>query len=236
MAVLFCSVSDLGDRTVTWRKLPNRNPLTIGTRTWVKDSRIHAEHVPNSSQWNLVIEKVNASDTATYECQVNARGRQQFRHQVHLEVKGIEISGRNFLQQGETIHLQCNTTMVDIAVDSLEWLKDSRPLRTQVDPPGRMTVTTTASLTTQLAGSISSVLEIRGARVSDGGLYVCRSTERSQLAGVTLTVKPAENIQQYTGAANGQPCFSPARAVLVTLVSVTFLYRSSVMRLTPSPP
>ncbi|KAL8570749.1 hypothetical protein ACOMHN_006899 [Nucella lapillus] len=245
MAVLFCSVTDLGDKTVTWRKLPNRNPLTIGTRTWVKDSRIHAEHVPNSSQWNLVIEKVNATDSATYECQVNARGKQQFRYRVQLEVKAlpaarfprIEISGRNFLHQGEKIHLQCNTTMVDVEVDNLEWLKDGRPVRGQLVGPGRLRVTTKASLGRRLSGSISSVLEITGAKVTDSGLYVCRSTERSQLAGVTLVVKAdavnskrAENIQQYTGAANGHPCFSPARAILVTLVSLTFLYRTSVIR------
>ena len=75
---------------VTWRKLPNRNPLTIGTNTWVKDKRIHAEHVPNSSQWNLVIEKVNSTDAGTYECQVSARGK-QFRQQVVLEVKGTSM-------------------------------------------------------------------------------------------------------------------------------------------------
>ena len=80
---------------VTWRKLPNRNPLTIGTSTWVKDKRIHAEHVPNSSQWNLVIEKVNATDAGTYECQVSARGR-QFRQQVDLEVKGTVGADRVF--------------------------------------------------------------------------------------------------------------------------------------------
>nr|KAG5691541.1 hypothetical protein BaRGS_012341 [Batillaria attramentaria] len=70
-AVLYCSITDLGDLTVTWRKLPKSSPLTIGERTWVKDTRIHAEHVPNSTQWNLVIQNVNATDAGTYECQLH---------------------------------------------------------------------------------------------------------------------------------------------------------------------
>ncbi|PVD19382.1 hypothetical protein C0Q70_19870 [Pomacea canaliculata] len=190
-AELFCSVTDLGDRTVTWRKLPNRNPLTIGPTTWVKDKRVHIEHVPNSSQWNLIIENVNASDAGTYECKVSARGT-PFVQKVILEVKGIEISGRNFLKQGEDVHLQCNATMVDVNVDNLEWLKDGKPIADIVKQK-RVRVFTAVSLSPQLTGSISSSLEIDNARVNDSGVYVCRSTGRSQLAGVKLEIKPDTN-------------------------------------------
>ncbi|XP_070212652.1 lachesin-like isoform X2 [Littorina saxatilis] len=231
-ATLYCSVDNLGDRTVTWRKLPNRNPLTIGRNTWVKDPRIHAEHVPNSSQWNLVIERVNATDAGTYECQVSARG-QQFRHRVELIVKAlparrypkIEISGRNFIRQGETIQLQCNASMVDITTDNLEWLRNDNPLR-GTGGEARVRIYTSVSPYNQHLGSISSKLEIRDARVGDSGTYVCRSTERSQLAGVRLEVKPdtlnskRENIQQYTGSSSGHPGYHYARAiVIVTVIS-----------------
>ncbi|KAK7476139.1 hypothetical protein BaRGS_00032632, partial [Batillaria attramentaria] len=146
---------------VTWRKLPKSSPLTIGERTWVKDTRIHAEHVPNSTQWNLVIQNVNATDAGTYECQVSKRGK-PIRHKVHLAVKGIEISGRNFLKQGENIHLQCNATMVDVSMDNLEWLKDGSPLQQQQQ---RMRVFTSVSLSPSMSGTISSTLEIRDAQV-----------------------------------------------------------------------
>ncbi|KAL8590891.1 hypothetical protein ACOMHN_047011 [Nucella lapillus] len=235
MAVLYCSVTDRRGRTVTWRKLPNRNPLTIETKTWVKDKRIHAEHVPNSSQWNLVIERVAASDAGTYECRVSARG-EQFRHQVILHVRGIEISGRNYIRQGEDIHLQCNAAMIDVDTDGLQWLKDSRPLVSQVAPP-RLHVETTVTLNKQLSGSVHSSLRISRARASDSGEYVCRSTERSQLAGMRLEVRPdsvnskrAENIQQYKGATSGQPGFHSVRGLPVTLLFLACFHWCSTVR------
>ena len=88
--------------------------------------------------------------------------------------------------------------MVDITVDNLEWLKDDLPLRRRIDPL-RFKVSTKVSLTHEMTGSISSSLLIRRSEVSDSGVYVCRSTERSQLAGVKLVVKPGQVEQEGEG-------------------------------------
>ncbi|ESP05228.1 hypothetical protein LOTGIDRAFT_100633, partial [Lottia gigantea] len=56
---------------VTWRKLPEISPLTIGTDTWTDDSRIHVEHVAKDNEWNLIIDDVTRSDSGEYECQVS---------------------------------------------------------------------------------------------------------------------------------------------------------------------
>ena len=85
--------------------------------------------------------------------------------------------------------------MVDISSDNLEWLKDGRPLMGEVEQ-ARVQIFTSVSLSSQLIGSISSTLEISQSRVGDSGMYVCRSTERSQLAGVSLEVKPGRYSSQ----------------------------------------
>lgn len=91
--------------------------------------------------------------------------------------------------------------MVDVSIDNLEWLKDGHPIAGVLDQL-RMRIVTSVSLSEQLSGSISSTLEINDAQVSDSGVYVCRSTERSQLAGVKLQVKPGIILVTWVKIAN----------------------------------
>ncbi|KAL8617794.1 hypothetical protein ACOMHN_062548 [Nucella lapillus] len=87
-AKLLCSVSQLGERTIVWRKLPNPNPLTIGVDTWVEDSRLHVEHVHKQNQWNLIIEHVTTEDEGDYECQVSMKEK-SLRQVIQLEVRAM---------------------------------------------------------------------------------------------------------------------------------------------------
>ncbi|XP_055879385.1 uncharacterized protein LOC106052257 isoform X2 [Biomphalaria glabrata] len=219
MAVLFCSVDNLGDHTVVWRKLPQSAPLTIGSKSWTRDKRIHSEHVPNSSQWNLVVENVTVSDAGQYECHVSKR-KSQLRHRVSLIVKAkpvpqlprIEIGGENLLRSGETLQLTCNATLVDVSSERITWLKDNivlnlwqvlkerntkgngKPLLAEKDE--RFSIYTTMTVNSQGMGSISSKLDIKDVRVGDSGVYLCRSTERAQMAGVKVEVQGSPSMKR----------------------------------------
>ncbi|XP_055879393.1 zwei Ig domain protein zig-8-like isoform X4 [Biomphalaria glabrata] len=201
MAVLFCSVDNLGDHTVVWRKLPQSAPLTIGSKSWTRDKRIHSEHVPNSSQWNLVVENVTVSDAGQYECHVSKR-KSQLRHRVSLIVKAkpvpqlprIEIGGENLLRSGETLQLTCNATLVDVSSERITWLKDGKPLLAEKDE--RFSIYTTMTVNSQGMGSISSKLDIKDVRVGDSGVYLCRSTERAQMAGVKVEVQGSPSMKR----------------------------------------
>ena len=67
--------------------MPGKSPLTVGGKTWVKDGRILVEHMPNSEQWNLVIQDVLTSDAGVYECQVSLKD-EKLRQHIVLQVKG----------------------------------------------------------------------------------------------------------------------------------------------------
>ncbi|KAK3758074.1 hypothetical protein RRG08_006652 [Elysia crispata] len=210
-AVLFCSVSNLGDHTVSWRRLPNPSPLTIGPDSWTQDPRVQAEHVPNSSQWNLVIERVSVADAGQYECQVSRR-RTLKRQMVTLIVREkpvaklprIEISGDNLIRIGSRLSLVCNATLLDVSAERVAWWKDGQPLT--LDNEDRFKVHTRVSSTGFASGVISSKLELKDARVTDSGVYLCRSTERAQMAGVKVevqgesTLKRADEGQGYADA------------------------------------
>lgn len=210
-AVLFCSVTNLGDHTVSWRRLPSSSLLTIGTESWTKDPRVLSEHVPNSSQWNLVIERVGVADAGQYECQISRR-RTTHRHMVTLIVREkpisklprIEISGDNFIRIGSKLSLVCNATLLDVAAERIAWWKDDHPLT--LDNEDRFKVHTRVSSTGFASGVISSKLELSDARVTDSGVYLCRSSERAQMAGVKVevqgesTLKRADQGQEYADA------------------------------------
>ncbi|GFO46282.1 hemicentin-1 [Plakobranchus ocellatus] len=186
---------------VTWRRLPGTAPLTIGPKSWTHDLRVQAEHVPNSSQWNLVIERVTLADAGQYECQVSRR-RSALRHLVTLVVKGIEISGDNLVRIGAKLSLTCNASLVDVAAERVSWWKDGKPL--VLDKENRFKVHTRVSSTGFTSGIISSKLDLRDARASDSGVYLCRSTERAQMAGVKVevqgesTLKRADQVKEYS--------------------------------------
>ncbi|CAG5134539.1 unnamed protein product, partial [Candidula unifasciata] len=194
VAVLYCSVLNLGESTVTWRKMPSSAPLTIGTKSWVRDTRVQAEHVPYSSHWNLVIEHVRAQDAGEYECQVNRR-KPQLRHKVTLLVKEknntplprIEISGQNVVRLGHVLQLTCDAILVDMSVDTVTWTKDGVSLpRSQDD---RCRVHTSLTMNGQNVAIVVSKLEIRDTRHDDAGVYVCRTSEKVQMAGVKVDVQ-----------------------------------------------
>ncbi|XP_046350566.1 uncharacterized protein LOC124131372 isoform X1 [Haliotis rufescens] len=198
LAILYCSVQNLGERTVVWRKLPMAGPLTVGTKTWVKDKRIHVEHMPNSDQWNLIIEKAKVNDSATYECQVSFRSK-KLRQLITLTVKddshkdaptlsisGIQISGESYLKKGQTLKLTCNASLIDESMDGLCWYKDKDILTTQGDK--RIQVLSSVMLSRTSNGHMSSVLEITDTTASDSGNYVCKSPENSQMAGVRVEI------------------------------------------------
>ncbi|ESO94556.1 hypothetical protein LOTGIDRAFT_96587, partial [Lottia gigantea] len=169
-AILFCSVKNLGKRTVSWRKLPNPNPLTVAQSTWVKDSRIHVEHVPNSQQWNLIIQNTDLDDEGTYECQVNMKGK-KLKHQVELKLKGIQIVGANDIKKGSAIYIVCNVTVIEDETESVFWLKDKQ--RLDVIDSHRIIIKNSVTYNSKTNDIITSRLSIKNTDLNDSGNYVC---------------------------------------------------------------
>ncbi|CAL1544006.1 unnamed protein product, partial [Lymnaea stagnalis] len=56
---------------VVWRRVTAKNPLTIGTRTWIDDPRITVDRGMSDNQWDLIIQGVSTDDAGKYECQVS---------------------------------------------------------------------------------------------------------------------------------------------------------------------
>ncbi|XP_041374067.1 lachesin-like [Gigantopelta aegis] len=85
LARLECSVDNLSTKKVIWRRKSDPNPLTIGRRTFVEDTRVLVEHAPLQREWNLLIKHVRIDDAGMYECQVSSRHK-RLRWLVRLNV------------------------------------------------------------------------------------------------------------------------------------------------------
>ncbi|CAG5117738.1 unnamed protein product [Candidula unifasciata] len=213
-AVLPCAVHHLGTKHVTWRRLGDNHFLSVGDLTWVKDPNIDLQYnelTPEVTEWNLVIKKVTPQHIGTYECRIS--DRVQLVRFIHLDVVGppvveavtfppIAISGRNYVEMGQPIHLFCNTTGPNGIHLSIDWFKDGD----RIDHINYRHVVITNYNLLEPNVRVSELL-IDRSKASDTGTYICRSANGyidsmkvTVLFADTTNVKreAAEQISQLT--------------------------------------
>ncbi|CAL4092123.1 unnamed protein product [Meganyctiphanes norvegica] len=71
-AFLPCTVTHLGDRSVTWMRQRDLHILTAGIFTYSADDRFRVLHPENTDDWTLHIKYTTMRDKGVYECQVNS--------------------------------------------------------------------------------------------------------------------------------------------------------------------
>ena len=105
----------------------------------------------------------------------------------------IKIGGQEVVMVGETVDIHCTATTFDSQIVYLEWLKDGRPVGLENGIENakdvRVQLITHVPVSSPNTETVRSTLRIANAKQSDDGVYVCRFTERSHMAGVKLTVK-----------------------------------------------
>ncbi|KAK8745912.1 hypothetical protein OTU49_000099, partial [Cherax quadricarinatus] len=88
-AFLPCTVSHLGDRSVTWMRKRDLHILTAGVYTYSADERFRVLHPENSDDWTLHIRFTTERDAGVYECQVNSDPK--ISRKVTLTVKDSQL-------------------------------------------------------------------------------------------------------------------------------------------------
>lgn len=76
------------------------------------------------------------------------------------------------MEQGKKIYLICNATGKEHSPDDLDWFKNGNKLTTEF--ARKIYIRKFVSLTTK---TIVSILEIKNAKLSDAGMYVCRTSD-----------------------------------------------------------
>ncbi|XP_045156360.2 zwei Ig domain protein zig-8-like isoform X2 [Mercenaria mercenaria] len=238
-ATLLCSVENLGNKTVVWRKASNPHPIAIGEFIYAPDKRYSVQISKERREYNLQIHNIRQEDSGVYHCQISTKEK-LIRHILLTVEEGdmippyimpeIVLSGNEYVNAGDTIRLVCNVTgNTDIPQD-VDWFRDGILLRPFSSP--KIHIRKDTSITRR---KLDSVLEIHNSNLDDDGLYICRNSE-TLIA--SLKVNILNEIKSNTGkrgtagdAKSGQICnrqwwtlfFS---VFLTTVVTKAFIYLS----------
>lgn len=183
LAVLECAVINLGTKTVIWRKLPYKHPLTIGVYTFIEDPSLTIERNERRNQWNLLIRNVQPHHAGLYECQVSAQ--EKLIHIVQLRVKD-PLPNASLSDSAATSHsdivrvrvedpvkLICNITRKTEPPDDIKWYKQGIPLSTDVNRKVYIT-----NYRPSFTKTLISVFTVLKSSYNDTGLYVCEEGKR----------------------------------------------------------
>ncbi|XP_052796799.1 tyrosine-protein kinase-like otk isoform X2 [Mya arenaria] len=176
-AKLMCGVMDIGTKLVTWKRDTSLEPLTIGDTTFAQRTDYEVHHI--DPYWNLLIKNVQLKHAGTYECQISTKDK--MKRTVHLNViddhkrrkPAINITGQQHVDKGQSIVLSCNATDTAAPPDHVDWFKDGNALHS--NEANGVIITKKFSVTSR---TISSILEIKNAKMSDKGTYTCRTSDK----------------------------------------------------------
>ncbi|XP_074649850.1 hemicentin-1-like isoform X5 [Tubulanus polymorphus] len=179
IALLRCSIRNLGTKTVTWRRKSEKHPLTVGKFTFVSDTRISVNHRRKSEhleEWNLVIRNVQESDENLYECQISTRPTMVKDFSLKVKERPLEggdtvkLSGTNVVENGTQIYLLCNATGMRKPPEDITWYKSGDKINSNV----KARILITKHIRDR---SLISVLVIERSRPKDRGTYTCEMTK-----------------------------------------------------------
>ncbi|XP_071107676.1 limbic system-associated membrane protein-like [Haliotis cracherodii] len=111
-AELHCTVSNLGRNTVTWRRLSDPVPISVGTAKFTPSKKYRVAHEPATKRWTLYIKKLDTSDAGEYECRVT--GHDELSQTITLIMPGnggTHIEATESILKvdiGETVLMPCN--------------------------------------------------------------------------------------------------------------------------------
>ena len=121
-------------------------------------------------------------------------------------IVAVVIEGYKFIEKNQPLRLTCNATGRDAPPHDVTWYKDGNPLETR-ESEGIFIRKKIEPL------MLVSFLEIRAARSSDSGDYVCRSSNGDHAAANVHILNGEPPSNQHTATAQWRSARSRTHAV-----------------------
>ncbi|KAL5005451.1 hypothetical protein ScPMuIL_018907 [Solemya velum] len=211
---------------------------------YVTSNKYYVRHVPDNNEWNLVIKNVQPSDAGVYECQVSSRkklirhvmlrvnetGRNSgipFRDNPSAERPTTILTGSDYVNRGETLTLTCNATGPDLAPD-VDWFHNGHKLTSQKPIHISKHQNTSRRL-------LISTLKIKHAKMSDAGVYLCRSSTDLEIASKRVHILNeglSSNVKRGTSAADSSCGKSFVSRTLILFLACLALSHKNIYQYT----
>ncbi|XP_065161596.1 zwei Ig domain protein zig-8-like [Atheta coriaria] len=127
-AVLHCEVTDIGNCTVTWKRIRDYQILTFGLLTYSSDSRFFARSGKSGKDWSLHIRYVDTDDAGVYECQLSSHPPASVYVELQLVEAHAEIIGGpdKIVKSGSPLLLSCVLKRSTEAPEYIFWYHGDR--------------------------------------------------------------------------------------------------------------
>ncbi|WAR00198.1 hypothetical protein MAR_024570, partial [Mya arenaria] len=189
-AKLMCGVMDIGTKlsyeehyVVTWKRDTSLEPLTIGDTTFAQRTDYEVHHI--DPYWNLLIKNVQLKHAA-----------KSSEEQSLPIFAAINITGQQHVDKGQSIVLSCNATDTAAPPDHVDWFKDGNALHS--NEANGVIITKKFSVTSR---TISSILEIKNAKMSDKGTYTSEKPINKRVTDDEEKLQPSR-MEPATGSAS----------------------------------
>ncbi|XP_052101382.1 roundabout homolog 2-like [Mytilus californianus] len=189
--LLRCQIRNLGPKSVSWRKISEDFPLTIGDMMYAPNPEMSVDFVRSGRITNntLIIKRVKPSHSGTYECQISSANI--YTYHVTLEVlntrrytePSITLDGTLYPSPNQKLNLTCNSTGNDRSPEKIDWFHNGN-LIAENKPQWRNRAVIVNYVPEVPGVSLISQLTIDKVGASDAGIYVCRSMTPSE--GMTV--------------------------------------------------
>ncbi|XP_023340721.1 lachesin [Eurytemora carolleeae] len=169
---LYCGVSNLGDRAVSWIRSRDLTILTIGMIRYTRDNRFTAIHAEGNNFWGLKILSPRVEDSGLYECQVSYHDDVEKKLKLPFTLTVLESRARIlgnqdiYMREGSAVELECGIENIPAPPAYIYWYKENSVI----------SYSATQGIVLSLQNSnntLISKLTIKSASPADSGNYTC---------------------------------------------------------------
>ncbi|XP_069180517.1 junctional adhesion molecule-like isoform X2 [Procambarus clarkii] len=223
VAYLPCTVSQLGDKSVSWVRQRDADILTVDRYTFVRDERLTVHFTPDTGTWTLVIKYVQERDAGTYECQISTEPKMSMLVHLNVIVPEVEVSGAadKYVRSGSTARLECKVSSTVQLPDYIFWYHSGKRLLEYDNPRVKFRVSRRGGQGSEM--SVTSTLVISSASPSDAGNYTCLPSNLHPATTLLHVLNDEHPAAMHTGGATTTeppPAWGVLLAVVLSIVMV----------------